>query len=334
MLSGQSPSDNLQHEGLMAQRVADAKQAEKTILPADSAAFAADPDKGVDHVELLDKYIFPMRADNTTVFFDQNASDDYTLMFVFAEDHHGLVLDVISVLKALSVKVWRTASSENDALRLMAGRIEGELVSFSDLKLSLDNCCAFWISDEATGEKLEDPDRLEQIQACIQLELSSTPASRPAPSCSSAWHRVTVEQSRHDLYSVFSIQTADRPNLLAKLTSAFASQNLDVCSAAIQTFHERIENTFFVRTQDASPLSFHEIENANEAVMRALLRVGDLSPEETLWFQSRHGSAVFVSEAVFIDDVCNVRASTFAKHETPNYRGRLPDAPYVPVFLQ
>lgn len=300
----------------------------------DTADAAVEPETCAATTTRAAKYIFPMRKDNTEVFFQESASQTRTLMIVFAEPHHGLYLDVLSVLKALGVKCWRICGSENDSLRVLMRRIEGELVSVNELGLDFGNCIAFWITDEETGDKLnDDPARLDQITACIRMELER-PNPRPSPADADLWHRVTVEANRSNKSSVFSVQTPDRNGLLAEVSAAFVAAGVDVVSAAIQTLSGRVENTFYVRSPNGNPLTFDKIEECNEEIMKALLKAGGHGENETLWYQTRHGSAVFVAEALFIDEVCNKTLQTFAKMETPNFRGRLPDAPYKPVSLQ
>lgn len=286
--------------------------------------------------KLARKYVFPMREENTQVFFDNNSHPEHTVMIVFATDRHGLVLDVVSVLKALSVRVHRTASSENDALRVILNRIEGELVSISDLGLTMENCVAFWITDEESEEKIFDEgERLDQLTQCIKLELN-TPYPRPRPAYEDRWSRVSVQKNRTDRYTVFSLQTADCPGLLAEVTKAFNDINIDVASASIHTYATRVENHFFVTKRGfKEPLTQEDIEAALDNVMRALLIVGNAEENETLWYQTRDGTALMVAEAIFIDEVNNreLACFKFSQFETPNFRGRLPDAPYRPILV-
>lgn len=284
--------------------------------------------------KLSSKYVFPMREENTQVFFDNSVHPDRTLLLVFASDRHGLALDVVSVLKALSVRVHRTASSESDALRLILSRIEGELVSVGDLGISVDRCVAFWITDEASGEKIFDEGaRLDQLTQCIKLELN-TPYPRPRPAVNEQWHRVSVQKNRADRYSVFSVQTPDNAGLLTELSNAFSGADIDVASATIKTFASRVENHFFVTKRGfKQPLEQEDIELALERVMQALYSVSEASTDETLWYQTRDGTAVLVAEAIVIDEVNNheLACFKFSEFETPNFRGRLPDAPYRPI---
>lgn len=287
--------------------------------------------------KLMGKYVFPMREENTTVFFDNSISDNSTLLVVFTTDRHGLVLDIVSVLKALHVRVHRIASSENDALRVILPRIEGELVSIRDLSLSVGNCVAFWITDEDSGEKIfDDGQRLDQLTACIKLELE-TPYPRPKPAFEDRWSRVSVQKNRRDRYTVFSVQTTDRPGLLAELSNAFNSIGIDVASATINTFSSRVENTFFVTKRGfKQPLEEEDLDRAMNCVLNGLLRVGEPGENETLWYQTRDGTAVLIAEAIFIDEVNNreLACFKFSEFETPNFRGRLPDAPYRPILLE
>lgn len=285
---------------------------------------------------LASKYVLPMREHHTQVFFDHASTHGSTCAIVFAEDRHGLVLDVVSVLKALSIRVHRVASGENESLRLLLNRIEGELVSVRGLNLSLHNCFAFWITDEESGRPIfGDGDRLAQISECIKIELNS-PYPRPRASHEAGWHRVCIQKNRADRYTVFSLQTNDKPGLLAQITSAFKDVGIDVASANIKTLSERVENHFFVTKQGfKEPLKHGDIESALEAVMKALLAVGDTADSETLWYQVRDGTAMLIAEAIFIDEVNNSELSCFkfGQFETPNFRGRLPEAPYRPILL-
>lgn len=286
--------------------------------------------------KLSSKYVFPMREGQTQVFFDNSVSDTKTLLIVFAEDRHGLVLDVVSVFKALKVRVHRTASSHDEALRLLMSRIEGELVSLNNLGINLQNCVAFWLTDESTGEKIfDDGTRLAQLAECIKIELNH-PYPRPRPALNDRWHRVSVQKNRADRYTALYLQTPDRPRLLAEVSSALAEVDIDVASATINTQADRVENTFFVTKHGSKkPLEDPDIERALESVLRALLHVGGAGPNETLWYQTRDGTAMLIAEAIFIDDVNNQELACFkfSEIETPNFRGRLPEAPYQPISL-
>ena len=285
--------------------------------------------------KLLSKYVFPMREGNTQVFFDHSNGTANTLMIVFAPDRHGMVLDIVSVLKALSVRVHRIASSESETLRLIMARMEGEIVSKMQFGVNMRNCVAFWISDEETGDRIyDDGIRLDQIASCIKVELN-TPYPRPKPALEDRWHRIGIQKNRADRYTVFSIQTPDRPRLLAALTEAFDKQLIDVASANIQTFTSRVENTFYVTKRGfKQPLEERDIDAALMSVLRALWNVGERNLDEMLWYQVRDGAAMKIAEAIFIDEVNNreLACFRFSEIETPNFRGRLPDVPYLPLL--
>lgn len=277
-----------------------------------------------------------MRENHTQVFFDNSADPDRTLVIVFTDDRHGLVLDCVSVLKALRVRVGRVASGENDAVQLLLGRLEGELISLRGLHLRLDNCVAFWVTDEDTGEKIfDDGDKLAQISECLKIELNS-PYPRPRPGDDGGWHRVCVQKNRADRYTVFSLQTKDKGGLLAEVSAAFSRVGIDVASASINTKSDRVENHFFVTKQGfKEPLVKKDIDLALESVMNGLFRAGGAGKDETLWYQVRDGTEMLIAEAIFIDEVNNSELACFkfSKIETPNFRGRLPEAPYKPIML-
>lgn len=283
---------------------------------------------------MAEKYIFPMRDENTQVFFDNSADDSHTVLFVFANDRHGLVLDVVSVLKALGVHVSRSASGESQALQLVLARTEGELRSVNGLKLDLDNVVAFWVRDVDSGQKIYDGERIAQLTTCMKLELMHA-HPRPRPVDQSDWHRVVVEKNRSNRYTSFAVQTRDRPGLLREMTAAFDRISIDVASASIGSSEGRVENVFYVTKRGFKcPLEKKDVTLALEELMRSLLSVAKPDNCDTMWYQTRGGSSVLVCEALFVDTVNNEELVTFGKHETPNFRGRLPDAPYRPVSLQ
>jgi len=283
---------------------------------------------------LSQKYIFPMRDRNTQVFFDNAADETHTLAFVFAQDRHGLTLDIQSVMKALNVHVTRIAGGRSQALQLVLSRCEGEIRGIGELGLNLSNCVVFWIQDLDTRAKIYNPDRIGQIVTCIKFELGNA-HPRPKSTDDSDWHRIIVEKNRADRYTSFNIQTRDRSNLLMGITAAFANKDIDIASATIGSYKNRIDNIFMVTKKGyKEPLTEKDTEEALEEVMKAILQVGAPENNETLWYQTRDGSCVLVSEALFVDEVNNTELAGFTQHETPNFRGRLPGTPYQPVSLQ
>jgi len=283
----------------------------------------------------LNKYVFPMRDANTTVFFDHNASAKTTVMLVFTHDRHGLILDLVSVLKALDIRCHRYLTTEDDSLALIMARLEGELLSIKGLGLKTSNTVALHITDELTGLKVQDEAKLEQIRTCIRLELKS-PYPRP-PVGTLDFHRVVAERVRAGRYSILTLQTTDRPRLLTRTSGYLSLIGVDVSSATIRTLGSRVENSFYVvDSETKGPLSDETLDRAVEAVLRAL-RVccpDDECVVESLWFQRREGHCLVVTEAVFIDMVDNAELQAFSKYETPNFRGRLPNAPYTEVTVE
>lgn len=312
---------------------------------APSSLPSSSPAHGVSGAELntsaaldksipLSKYVFPMRDENTSVFFDHNASPKTTVMVVFTRDRHGLVLDLISVLKALDIRCHRYLTTQDDSLALILARLERELLSIKELGLKTTNTLAFHISDELTGLKVQDEEKLEQIRACIRLELRS-PYPRP-PVGTLQFHRVVAERVRANRYSILTVQTTDRPRLLARTSGFLSLVGVDVTSATIRTLEGRVENSFYVVDADTKgPLSDESLDKAMEAILRALRLCcpDDECVVESLWYQRREGHCLAVAEAVFIDTVDNVELQAFSKFETPNFRGRLPNAKYTEVTV-
>ena len=59
--------------------------------------------------------------------------------------------------------------------------------------------------------------------------------------------RVRVDNELSNVFTVVEIEGADRPGLLSEITDVLASANLDIGSAQVTTFGEKIVDTFYVR---------------------------------------------------------------------------------------
>mmetsp|Transcript_29634 Transcript_29634/g.72057 ORF Transcript_29634/g.72057 Transcript_29634/m.72057 type:complete len:281 (+) Transcript_29634:1-843(+) len=280
-----------------------------------------------------------MRERNTQVFFDNNLDETDTVMVVFNDDRHGLVLDVLSILTDLDVQCTKFASSESDAMKVVLPRLEGELLSVRDLGLAIDNCNAWHITD-SDGDKIYDPDRLEQIATCVRLELNSG-AGRPSQA-GLTWHRAVVNKIRSDeQLSSIAMQTLDHANLLRSMTRFLDIEaKLDVVNALIKTISARVEDVFYVRNAESkSQLASDQIEGVTAGLLKAA--VGNCDEWRTrrgrgaqVWYQYREFGDLCVLEAVEADPAFMSKYPGWRTAETPSLRGRLGDSPYKPLEVE
>mmetsp|Transcript_46 Transcript_46/g.76 ORF Transcript_46/g.76 Transcript_46/m.76 type:complete len:338 (+) Transcript_46:137-1150(+) len=277
-------------------------------------------------VKEKDKYLFPMRSYNTEVFFDNDVNPVHTVMVVFCEDRHGLVLDTLSILESSEIQCHKFTSTESDAMKLLFPRLESELTSFLDLGLSLENCSAFYLSDK-DGDKLSDPELMERLTTGIKIELGTDRGLK------GSWHRVVAQKMRHNprLTSI-AIQTDDRESLLNDLTQSLVRTGAATENAIIKTIEKRIEDTFYVHSaRTGLELDDNDIYTTSTELVKAA--VGPLltsSPNPpAVWCQYRNFWELCVAEAIVADEEFLARYPAWESHPTPNFRGQLVQIPYV-----
>lgn len=273
------------------------------------------------------KYLFPMRDFNTEVFFDHSRDEERTVMVVFCRDRHGMLLDVMSVLTGLGLKVHRVCDSEADALNMMLPRVEGELMSLSELGLSTENTVAYYITED-DGEKVYSGDRMALIETMVKRELSDR---YPRPQVdNSHWHRIWVHRNRGRNMSAISVSTIHGQDVREHVVNRLEDMGIDVVSSTVNLGNNRAENTFFVRRAGKSLDDDALFKISSDLVHAAVGRF--CSESQRVWYQARVFPSIAVAEAIVLDGSIlksDPRLVSWEKYETPNFRGRLPDLPYT-----
>jgi len=127
------------------------------------------------------------------------------------------------------------------------------------------------------GEAITDPQRLEEIQQRLKLQLAKselppqlqgrlTRHLRHFPIATEVWFRDDLRNRR----TVMEVTTGDRPGLLARLARALLECNVLLQSAKIATFGERAEDIFFVTDSEGNPLDTPQFDCLREAIKRLL----------------------------------------------------------------
>src|SRR5690606_7043617 len=79
--------------------------------------------------------------------------------------------------------------------------------------------------------------------------------------------RAEVRNALSNRFSVVEVEGLDRPGLLSEITGALSDLSLDIASAHITTFGEKVIDTFYV-----TDLTGHKIDSpARQAKIRAAL---------------------------------------------------------------
>ena len=134
-----------------------------------------------------------------------------------------------------------------------ASIVDAKVFTLSD-GMALDS---FWIQDE-NGGAFDRPDRLAKLMTRIEHSLSGRlhPAralaerrslSKRAAAVFRVPPRVIVDNALSRFFTVIEINGRDRPGLLHDVTRAITDCNVQISSAKISTFGERVVDVFYVK---------------------------------------------------------------------------------------
>jgi [protein-PII] uridylyltransferase len=138
----------------------------------------------------------------------------------------------------------------------------------------------FWVQDQAGGP-FDRPDKLARLAGVFEnvltgdlkphRELSRPP---PYPSRTQAFTvqpRVLIENNASASHTVIEVNGRDRPGLLHEVTRELTRLNLQISSAKISTFGEKVVDVFYVKNlfghKVDQPAKIAEIRKSLEAVL-------------------------------------------------------------------
>ena len=186
---------------------------------------------------------------------------DITEIIVFAPDHPGLFASIAGAMALSGASI-----------------VDAKIVTMTDGN-AMDT---FWIQDE-TGHAYEEPRRLGRLKTRIERALQGEllPArelaaarTRALPSRTEVFTvppRVLCDNTISNSATVIEINGRDRLGLLLDLTAVLTSEGLQIVSAHISTYGERIVDVFYVK--DAFGLkvtSEKKIETVRNQLVAAL----------------------------------------------------------------
>jgi [protein-PII] uridylyltransferase len=138
----------------------------------------------------------------------------------------------------------------------------------------------FWVQD-STGGAFDRPDKLAKLAVVFENVLTGDlkphrELARPAafPSRTQVFTvtpRVLLDNKASGSHTVIEVNGRDRPGLLFELTRALTGLNLQVSSAKISTYGEKVVDVFYVKNlfghKVEHPAKLAEIQRALKGVL-------------------------------------------------------------------
>jgi [protein-PII] uridylyltransferase len=138
----------------------------------------------------------------------------------------------------------------------------------------------FWVQD-SDGDPIDRPDKLAKLAVVFEKVLTGElnphrELSRPAPFPSrtrvfTVIPRVLVDNKASASHTVIEVNGRDRPGLLFELTRALTNLNVQISSAKISTYGEKVVDVFYVKNlfghKIEHPAKLAEIRRTLEAVL-------------------------------------------------------------------
>jgi [protein-PII] uridylyltransferase len=162
---------------------------------------------------------------------------DVTEITIYAQDHPGLFAKIAGAMALSGASV-----------------VDAKIMTLAN-SMALDT---FWVQD-ASGHAYAAGDRLKRLTRRVEdalsgrlnpgreLEAAQTKALPSRTKVFKVPPRVLIDNKASDQHTVIEINGRDRPGLLHDLTAALTASGLQISSAHIATFGERVVDVFYVK---------------------------------------------------------------------------------------
>ncbi|MEK9672040.1 MAG: [protein-PII] uridylyltransferase [Rhodospirillaceae bacterium] len=267
-LTGDAPEDR------RAQRIEGAKLALAALLKkwpeadlqahldrgTDAYWLSADPETHARHAQLV-RDAEAKRIDlriETRIDPERSANE----ITVYTADHPGLFANIAGALALSGVSI-----------------LDARISTLSN-GMALDS---FWVQD-GTGLAIDEQGQLKRMVQRIEdaLRGARSPArdlkkaqDERLPTKAQAFDiapRVLIDNQASNTYSVIEINGGDRPGFLYDVTSVLTEEGLQIASAQISTYGERVVDVFYVK--DIFGLKIRHPEKLKSIEERVLARIG------------------------------------------------------------
>lgn len=197
--------------------------------------------------------ILEHREPETPLVMFKEMSDQHnvggTQIFVYSHTKHHLFATTAAVLEQLK-------------LNILDARITKTKDDF--------NLNTYMVLEQNGRPLSNDPQRLEEVKSRLvnalrQPQNPPSVARRHTP----RWLKhftmptqVSIYDDEIQGYTIVEVVTPDRPGLLARIGRIFLENKYELQKAKIATLGERVEDVFFITTQDLMPLADSELHEA------------------------------------------------------------------------
>ena len=252
-------------------RVAAAQGAARRLLPdfseAEFAAFVSrgypfywlsfDPDVHARHARLMREA--EASGAPLTVEKRVDSQRSVTEITLYTADHPGLFSRIAGALAVSGANI-----------------VDAKIMTMSN-GMALD---IFWVQDSA-GRPFDRPDKLARLAVIFEnvltgdlkphRELARPPAFPSRTQVFTVAPRVLIDNKASASHTVIEVNGRDRPGLLFELTRALTGLNLQVSSAKISTYGEKVVDVFYVKNlfghKIEHPAKLGEIRKTFEAIL-------------------------------------------------------------------
>ena len=163
----------------------------------------------------------------------------------------------------------------------------------------------FWVQDLA-GHAFDRPDKLARLAVVFEnvltgdlkphRELARPPAFPSRMQAFTVAPRVLVDNQASALHTVIEVNGRDRPGLLFELTRELTRLNLQVSSAKISTYGEKVVDVFYVKNlfghKVEHPTKLAEIRSTLEAVLARADKTPAPAPPSKITSEAAETAAV------------------------------------------
>jgi [protein-PII] uridylyltransferase len=271
---------DLMSGGLVAEprdaRIAAAQAAARALLPdfseADLAAFMArgypyywlsfDAETQARHARLMreaERSGAPLTVEKRV-----DESRAVTEVTLYAADHPGLFSRIAGALAVAGANI-----------------VDARIMTMTN-GMALDT---FWVQD-ASGGAFDRPDKLARLAVLFDavlsgrlkphLELAKRPALPSRTHVFTVTPRVLIDNTASAGHTVVEVNGRDRPGLLFELTRALTACNLQISSAKISTYGEKVVDVFYVK--NIFGLKVEHESKLKETRQRLLEVLGERAP--------------------------------------------------------
>jgi [protein-PII] uridylyltransferase len=182
-----------------------------------------------------------------------------TEITLYTADHPGLFSRIAGALAVCGANI-----------------VDAKIMTMSN-GMALDT---FWVQD-STGAPFDRPDKLARLAVVFEKvltgdlkphhELARPPAFPSRTQVFTVPPRVLVDNKASTFHTVIEVNGRDRPGLLFELTHALTNLNLQISSAKISTYGEKVVDVFYVKDlfghKVEHPTKLADIHRTLEAVL-------------------------------------------------------------------